>query len=174
MLGLVITSFIDMIEKQEGLSVLDTVMEGQSSTFTDYEYYDDAVFDQVIAKYSDVHDIDTSEALLRCGFYLFSYLMTIHPHFKQRYRTFKDVFTNYETEIFPLLNGMYEQQAAPSIWVAEQTHNAITLMFQPRTNHFQIMEGIILGAANYYKQAIEHKINYRVRPIEIHIQWSDV
>ncbi len=156
MKGVVFTEFVEFVEEKFGFDALDEIIE-KSGVDGVYMQAGNYPFEEMVALLVALCERESKELhelLEMYGFHLFGCLAKIYPYM-DRFSSAMDVVNQIDSIIHPEVHKLYPDAELPSFVTLESKEDFITLEYHSKKSLQHLAKGLILGAGNYYNEALE-------------------
>jgi predicted hydrocarbon binding protein len=159
MKGVIFTAFNDMVEQKVGLAMwedlLATVNPESGGVYTSVEDFPDQEFLDMVRSLSEKTGQPIEELIPAFGQYLFHVLAFKHSVFTETKPNLIEFLKSIESVIHKVVMKLYEDPNLPTIeWEQTESH-LLTLHYQSPRKLCHLASGLIRGAAEHYKTAID-------------------
>jgi hypothetical protein len=158
MKGIVFTEFLELVESQFGLEIVQKIIDecdldtgGVYSSVGTYSHKD--MF-KMVAKLSEIKDIPVSKLLNIFGEYFFITLSRDYPKFMEQ----DDLFLfleSIERYIHPEVLKLYPEAELPAFGSDIKSKNEMILDYSSSRKLADLAIGLIKGAAKHYNEEVE-------------------
>lgn len=159
MKGAVFIALNDMIEAQYGIDtweqLLATVKPQCQGIYTSTEDYPDAEINDFVAAISTKLQLETTTVTRIFGDYLFGELNRKYDIFTKLSSNLFDFLQSIETVIHKEVRKLYTNPHLPTLDCKVTNDNEVTMLYYSERKLCFLAEGLILGAANHYKEEIQ-------------------
>lgn len=156
MKGIIFTSLADLVERDYGIQAwqdaLDHCTPACGGAFTAGGLYPDEELLDLVSYFSRTLDLEAEFLLRYFGEFLFAELAQSHEFLVNKYNTPKDLLLAVDQEIHRDVRKLYPDTYLPSMEYFDSGEpDKLTIVYQSKRKLCALAEGLIQGAANYYK-----------------------
>lgn len=153
MKGVIFTFLADMVEEQFGLETWDAILTetGLNGVYVSTETYPDAEVFKLVEATHNATGIPASELIKAFGQYAFSKFQKSHPSFCKAEYTLKEFLLTVDSVIHVEVKKLQPEASLPSFEYKDQAENELTMLYSSPRKLCMLAEGLIAGAANFYK-----------------------
>jgi hypothetical protein len=155
MKGMLFTEFLELVETQFGLQVVDKMIEkaqpasgGAYTTVGNYPH--EEMISMVIALHH-LSNIPIKDLMKAFGKYLFSKLATMHPEIIKNISDPFDLLQRIEETIHVEVKKLYSDARPPMFETVSRTNHQLVITYQSLRKLGDVAEGLILGCGEYYR-----------------------
>ncbi len=158
MKGIVFTEFMEMVEDQFGLDVLDQIIESSSlesqGAYTAVGTYDHQEIIQLVTQLSKTTQIEAPELVYAFGKYLFQKLSTAFPQFVENMDSTFKVLESVDGYIHVEVKKLYPKAELPRFTTENISSDQMNLIYESPRCLGDLAEGLIQGGAEHFKETI--------------------
>lgn len=158
MKGIIFTEFLELVENQFGLQVVDEIIEkaqpesrGSYTTVGNYPHAE--MVNMVIALHHSTN-IPIKDLLKVFGKYLFNKLATMHPQIIENISDPFDLLQNIEETIHVEVKKLYTDARPPMFETLSRNDKELVIVYQSPRKLGDVAEGLIFGCGEYYNQSL--------------------
>jgi hypothetical protein len=157
MKGIVFTEFIEMVEQQFGLSVVDEMLQHADSktngSYTAVGTYPHSELANMIVYLHHQTKISVSDLMRTYGRYLFGQLAKNYPALLADVTSAFDLIENLETIIHVEVKKLYPDSNPPLFVTESRTDNQLIVTYHSSRSMSDVAEGLINGCGDYYNES---------------------
>ena len=180
MKGFIFTNFLDFVEKNKGLEMVDSMIsdcdlpsEGIYSAFLSYEYNELVTLLTYVSKKTNIKQ----EVLLEeFGKFVFPYLIVKHSYIIKEYSNPLDLIAGIENHIHIEVKKLYEDVELPTFSVVEKTENSLILIYTSSRGLTYFAIGLMKETLDFFnvkgKVDIDHTYNNN-GSVKFHVEILD-
>jgi len=158
MKGVVFTEFLELVEKEFGLEVVQRIIDecdlATGGVYTSVGTYSHKEMFKMVGKLSEIKDIPIPALLNIYGEYFFTTLSRDYPKFMEQPNLFS-FLESIETYIHPEVLKLYPEAELPSFDSDIKSEKEMTLDYSSSRKMSDLAVGLIKGAANYYNEEVD-------------------
>ena len=158
MRGIIFTALADMVEEQYGLDVWFELIDGcdlpSGGVYTAGGYYDDQEVFSLVGALCEHLDLPTEFVLRAFGVYLSKILLDDHRRYLKENKDLKSFLMAVNNVIHVDVEKLYPGTSVPFLSYVDRDENHLTLFYSSKRKLCFLAEGLIEGAADYYKTEI--------------------
>ena len=158
MKGIVFTEFLELVENEFGLEIVQRVIdECQLETdgvYTSIGIYSHKDMFKMVGKLSKIKGIPVSELLTIYGEYFFTTLSKDYPKFMEQSSLFP-FLDSIEKYIHPEVLKLYPDAELPRFDAEIKSDNEMLLNYMSSRKMSDLAIGLIKGASKYFKEGVE-------------------
>lgn len=162
MKGVVFTTFNDMVEKNIGIDVWDTILDAvnpeSQGIYTSVEDFPDEELIAMVTKLSELTGTPVLELVTAFGQYLFHALAMKHPVFVDEKNDFLEFLKSIEDVIHKEVKKLYPNPNLPSLEWEQPEPDALIMIYKSPRKLCHLADGLIRGAAEKY--GVEYSFNH--------------
>ncbi|GAB3032794.1 heme NO-binding domain-containing protein [Bowmanella dokdonensis] len=166
MLGIVFTSFVEMVEQhfspQEAEALLSEAGFSHGGAYTAVGYYPFEDLHTLLSLLSAKTGIAESELLYSFGKFLFVVLARSHESMLWEKGNLFELLACIDNEIHQEVRQLYVNADLPSFTVLERTERHMLLLYQSKRRLEILAKGLIEGAAIFY----DTPVTVKLRPLD--------
>lgn len=159
MLGIIYTTFSDMVIEREGMEFWNTVLEKvnpvSEGAYTTATEYDDAELFQLMTTVSLMLDKDLQQLVRLFGEYLFVHLMKYCPVNLEDNPSVIDFLASINERVHDEVRRVHPNAYAPSFELVARGADYLTLRYRSERRLCSLCEGLIQGAAVYFSMPVQ-------------------
>lgn len=155
MKGFIFTNFIEFIESNLGLQVVDEMItnsnlqsEGIYSSFNNYDFDELVTLLTFVSKKTNTH---TDILLEKFGIFVFPYLVGKHSYITEHYSNPLDLIAGIENHIHIEVKKLYNDADLPTFRVVEKTDCKLTIIYNSGKGLTYFAIGLIKETLNHFK-----------------------
>lgn len=155
MKGFIFTNFLEFIETNHGLEMVDEMItncdlpsEGIYSSFSNYEF-DELV--RLLTYVSQKTQIEPAILLEKFGAFVFPYLIGKHSYIIERYDNAIDLIAGIENHIHIEVKKLYHDADLPTFRVVEKSEKKLTIIYNSSKGLTYFAIGLIKETLNHFK-----------------------
>ncbi|MBK8970107.1 MAG: heme NO-binding domain-containing protein [Hahellaceae bacterium] len=158
MLGIIYTTFSDMVIEREGMAFWNAVLEKANpvseGAYTTAAEYDDAELFQLITTVSRLLDKDAQQLVRLFGEYLFAHLMKYCPVNLEDDPGLIDFLASIQERVHDEVRRVHPNAYTPSFDVVACGDHYLTLHYRSERRLCALCEGLIQGASLYFSTPV--------------------
>lgn len=158
MKGMVFTEFLEMVEGEHGLGMLDRIIRAallpNGGAYTAVGSYDHGELLRLVTALSEATGSSVSELLRQYGEYLFGRFTTGYPQLLRAGRDCFEFLRAIETHIHVEVRKLYPDAELPSFSYSAPTPGELIIEYRSQRGLADLAEGLILGCIQHYREAI--------------------
>ena len=158
MKGLLFTSFLDLVEREYGLEMVDEIIDEAApksgGIYTTVGNYDHSELISMIAVLSKKMNISVAHLNKTFGVYLFAELIAAYPQWITDLNSSFSLLCKVDGFIHVEVKKLYPDASPPSIKCTQYSNTRMEMMYQSPRCMGDVAEGLILGCAAYYREKI--------------------
>lgn len=155
MKGIVFTTLASMVEEQFGLmtwqQILDKADPPSGGVYVGTATYSDDEIMALVGSASELLEIPVNDLVRHYGHYLWGTLSRSHLPFVQNHDNLKDFLLSIHSVIHIEVKKLYPDSYTPDISYQDTDSEHLTMHYQSPRKMCYLAEGLISGAAEYYK-----------------------
>ncbi|SEG86332.1 heme NO-binding domain-containing protein [Marinobacterium lutimaris] len=162
MLGVVYTSFIEMVEEKFSPEIADQLLAnpqlqygGIYTAVGSYEHHD---IIRMAIHLSEISGIPADDLVPAFGEYLFHQLVQRYPQMIEDCHSMLDLLQGIETSIHTQVRALYPSASLPSFECIREADNHLVMQYESKRPFVNLALGLIQGAANHYGQQYEIEV----------------
>lgn len=164
MKGIIFTEFLEMVEDQYGLEVVDFIIENSNlesdGIYTSIGTYDFTEMLSLITNLSNKVSVEIPDLLFVFGKFLFYKLGGAHPEIVQSYDNPLSLLQSIEDHIHVHVKKLYQDAQLPTFRVLERSENHLVLLYESNRGLYMLAYGLMLSCFNHFSRKAE--INYEL------------
>ena len=180
MKGFIFTNFLDFVEKNNGLKMVDSMIsdcnlssDGIYSAFLSYEHKELVTLLTYVSKKTNIKQ----EVLLEeFGRFVFPYLIGKHSYIVKEYSNPIDLLAGIENHIHIEVKKLYEDAELPTFSVAEKTKTSLSLIYTSSRGLTYFAIGLMKETLDFFKVKgkidIDHAYNNN-GSVKFHVEILD-
>lgn len=158
MKGVVFTEFIEMLEKQFGFELADSVIHeshpASGGVYTAVGLYDDSEMYAMVAVLSKKIDVPEPELLMAFGNHLFGRFEEMFPHFVNPATDAFDLLSSVDDFIHVEVHKLYPDAQLPKISCEPINDRTLIVHYKSHRPMGDLAEGLIRGAIAHFDDEI--------------------
>jgi hypothetical protein len=162
MKGIIFTEFLDMVETQFGLAVVDEIITNShtvnNGVYTSVGTYDFNEMVALLVALGEVVSKDIQDLLYTFGLYLFQSLDEAHPEIIRNYKSPMPLIAAIEDHIHVHVKKLYPDADLPSFLILEKFKSKLVLVYSSKRGLYSLAHGLIVSAFKHYGQQV--KVSY--------------
>lgn len=147
MKGIVFTEFLEMVEAQFGLEVVDNIIEKSNipsqGIYTSIATYDFNEMVSLITELSKEVNLPPGDLIYTFGLYLFSSLGKAHPEVIQNYNSPIGLLYSIEDHIHVHVKKLYPDAELPTFKILEKTDTSLSMIYSSSRGLYRLAHGLI-------------------------------
>ena len=166
MKGIVFTEFLEMVEAEYGIEMVDTIIERSDLTsegvYTTVGTYDFGEMLQLLTHLSTETNISINDLLYAYGCYFFSVLLHYHPDIFGWYDHPIAFLSSIENHIHVHVKKIYPDAELPTFEVIAESDKELIMIYSSDRAMYRFAEGLMEKTFQYYNKDAEisvEKIN---------------
>ncbi|WP_291871345.1 heme NO-binding domain-containing protein [Maribacter sp.] len=164
MKGIVFTEFLEMVESEFGLEVVDSIIEASNlpseGIYTSIGTYDFNEMISLITNLSSKVKIPIDDLIYAFGLFLFSSLVNAHPEVVANYKSPISLLYSIEDHIHVHVKKIYPEAELPTFKVLEKTKNSISLIYCSSRGLYRLAHGLIEKSFEHFNTTA--KVKYKL------------
>lgn len=157
MKGIVFTEFLELVENEFGLEVVQQIIDecelDTEGVYTSVGTYSHKDMFKMVGKLSEIKEIPVPALLMVFGEYFFSTLKDKYPAFMEKPNLF-DFLNSIDDYIHPEVLKLYPDAELPSFKAKIKNNAEMTLNYKSSRKLSDVAIGLIKGAAKHYNQNV--------------------
>ena len=158
MKGVVFTEFLELVEKEFGLEIVQRIIDecdlATGGVYTSVGTYSHKEMFKMVGKLSEIKDIPIPALLNIYGEYFFTTLSRDYTKFMEQPNLFS-FLESIETYIHPEVLKLYPEAELPSFGTDLKSEKEMRLDYSSSRKMSDLAVGLIKGAANYYNEEVD-------------------
>lgn len=158
MKGIVFSEFIDMVERQFSLQIVDRIIEESQlpsgGAYTSVGTYPHAEMVQLVQRLSAVSGLPVPTLLKAFGEYLFGRFVALYPQYFQDQASSFAFLATLESKIHSEVRKLYPDAELPRFEHDFPDAQHMTLFYRSSRPFADLAEGLILGCARHFGERI--------------------
>ncbi|MBN7820695.1 heme NO-binding domain-containing protein [Bowmanella yangjiangensis] len=158
MLGIIFTSFVDMVEERfpeiQVERLLETAAPQGGGAYTAVGYYAFEELQSLVVTLSNMTNRPVKTLLYDFGVYLFDVLKQSHESLLWSKEHLFDLLACLDTEIHRDVMSLYAQANPPRFTVIERDEQKIVLLYESARHLEALAHGLVVGAASHYQRNV--------------------
>jgi len=158
MKGIVFTEFLEMVENEFGLEVVQTIIDecdlDTGGVYTSVGTYSHEDMFKMVAKLSEIKTIPVAQLLEVYGTYFFNVLSRGYPQFMNKPNVF-EFLVSIDNYIHPEVLKLYPDAELPSFSSEVKNESEMSLIYTSSRKMADFGIGLIKGAAVYFDEKLE-------------------
>ena len=155
MKGIVFTEFLEMVESQFGLEIVDTIIENSDlpseGVYTSVGTYDFNEMVSLITNLSSQVNIPAGDLIYTFGLYLFTSLGKAHPEVIQSYKSPLGLLYSIEDHIHVHVKKLYPDAELPTFKILEKTESSISMIYSSSRGLYRLAHGLMEKAFEHFQ-----------------------
>lgn len=147
MKGIIFTEFLEMVEEEFGLEVVDTIIEKaelpSEGVYTSVGTYDFNEMVSLITQLSEQVNLSVNDLLYAFGLYLFSSLGKVHPEVIQNYNSPLALLNSIEDHIHVHVRKLYPDAELPQFKILEKNEDSLSMIYSSSRGLYSLAHGLI-------------------------------
>ena len=147
MKGIVFTEFLEMVEEEFGLEVVDTIIEKaelpSEGVYTAVGTYDFNEMVSLLTQLSEQVSMSVNDLLYAFGLYLFNSLGKVHPEVIQNYNSPLALLNSIEDHIHVHVRKLYPDAELPRFKIIEKTDDSLSMIYSSSRGLYSLAHGLI-------------------------------
>jgi len=112
----------------------------------------------IVKSASETLNIPTEELIVSFGHFLFPKLASRFSNFVDKEKSAKDFLLTVESIIHVEVHKIYDKAYTPTFEYLNNADNKLTIRYRSKRKLYKLMEGIIMGVADYFNCKIDQNI----------------
>ena len=162
MKGIVFTEFLEMVEDQFGLEVVDTIIEKaelpSEGVYTAVGTYDFNEMVSLISQLSEQVNMPVNDLLYAFGLYLFDSLGKVHPEVIKNYNSPLALLNSIEDHIHVHVKKLYPDAELPHFKILDKTDNSLSMIYSSSRGLYSLAHGLIEKTFEHFEGKAD--VNY--------------
>ena len=154
MKGIVFTEFLEMVESEFGLAVVDAIIDEcdlpSEGIYTSVGTYDFNEMAALIKSLSNNVGVDSNSLIFSFGRYLFTSLGKAHPEVIQSYTNPLGLLYSIEDHIHVHVQKLYPEAELPTFKILEKTDTSISMIYASSRGLYRLAHGLIEKCFEHY------------------------
>ena len=159
MKGIIFTEFLDMVEAQFGLAVVDEIITNSKTLhqgiYTSVGTYDFNEMVSLLVALGELVSKDIQELLYAFGLYLFKSLDEAHPEIVRNYKSPMPLIAAIEDHIHVHVKKLYADTDLPSFLVLEKSKHKLIMVYSSARGLYSLAHGLMVSAFRHYEQEVQ-------------------
>ncbi len=153
MKGVIFTYLADMVEEHFGLDAWDAILQhaGLDGLYVSSESYDDDQLFRLVQAAHEATGIPSNDLIRTFGKYSFAKFQQSHPDFCKPQYTLKEFLLSVDKVIHVEVKKLHPDAMLPSFEYEDEADNELTMIYSSPRKLCMLAEGLITGAAQFYK-----------------------
>ncbi|WP_298484386.1 heme NO-binding domain-containing protein [uncultured Maribacter sp.] len=147
MKGIVFTEFLEMVELEFGLEVVDSIIENSNlpseGIYTSIGTYDFNEMLSLITNLSAEVKAPVDDLIYAFGLFLFNSLVTAHPEVVENYKSPLGLIYAIEDHIHVHVKKLYPEAQLPTFKILETTQYSMSLIYCSSRGLYRLAHGLI-------------------------------
>ncbi len=147
MKGIVFTEFLEMVEEQFGLHVVDVIIEEANlpskGIYTSVGTYEFSELLSLISELQKQVNLPIGDLIHAFGRYLFNGLITTHPEVVEIYSNPISLLSAIEDHIHVHVKKLYPEAELPEFRILEKTDNSLSMVYSSSRGLYRLAQGLI-------------------------------
>ncbi len=162
MLGVVYTSFIEMVEERFSTDVADDLLENPQlkydGVYTAVGSYDHGDMIRMVVHLSELTDIPVDDLVKAFGEYLFAQLASRYPDVLGDRERMLDFLEVIETSVHTQVRKLYPNAELPRFECIRHDADSLTMHYASKRPFVNLALGLIEGCAKHYQQPYDIEV----------------
>ena len=158
MKGIVFTEFLELVENEFGLEVVQQIIDEceleTAGVYTSVGTYSHKDMFKMVAKLSEIKGLPVPALLTVFGEYFFTTLKTKYPVFVEKPNLFS-FLNSIDQYIHPEVLKLYPDAELPRFQAEIKNDNEMVLNYMSSRKMSDLAIGLIKGAANHFKENVD-------------------
>ena len=158
MKGIVFTEFLELVENEFGLEVVQQIIDEceleTAGVYTSVGTYSHKDMFKMVAKLSEIKGLPVPALLTVFGEYFFTTLKTKYPVFVEKPNLFS-FLNSIDQYIHPEVLKLYPDAELPRFQAEIKNDNEMVLNYMSSRKMLDLAIGLIKGAANHFKENVD-------------------
>jgi hypothetical protein len=158
MKGIVFTEFLELVENDFGLEVVQQIIDGceldTEGVYTSVGTYSHKDLFKMVGKLSEIKGIPVPALLTIFGEYFFNNLKDKYPVFMEKSNLF-NFLNSIDEYIHPEVLKLYPDAELPTFDTEIKSDNEMILNYMSSRKMSDLAIGLIKGAAKYFKEDVD-------------------
>ena len=158
MKGIVFTEFLELVENEFGLEVVQQIIDGceleTEGVYTSVGTYSHKDMFKMVAKLSEIKGIPVPALLTVFGEYFFTTLKDKYPVFVEKPNLFS-FLNSIDQYIHPEVLKLYPDAELPRFQAEIKSDNEMMLNYMSSRKMSDLAIGLIKGAANHFEEDVD-------------------
>ncbi len=147
MKGIIFTEFLELVESEFGLEVVDAIIEEadlpSEGIYTSVGTYDFNEMVSLLTKLSEKVATPTGDLLYAFGLFLFSRLGRAHPEVIASYTSPIGLLNSIEDHIHVHVKKLYPDAELPTFNILEKTDHSISMIYSSSRGLYRLAHGLM-------------------------------
>jgi len=147
MKGIIFTEFLELVETEFGLEVVDAIIEDSDldseGIYTSVGTYDFNEMVQLLTRLSEKVNTPPGDLLHVFGLYLFNSLGKAHPEVIRAYSDPIELLNSIEDHIHVHVKKLYPDAELPTFKILNKTDHSITMVYNSSRGLYRLAHGLI-------------------------------
>jgi len=157
MKGIIFTEFIEMVEQQFGLTVVDEMLQNSNSAtsgaYTAVGTYPHGELVNMVLYLNQKTNISVPDLLKTYGRYLFTQLAKNYPSLLKNIATAFDLIEHLESVIHVEVKKLYPDSNPPFFITESRTDQQLIVTYESKRSMSDVAEGLIYGCGDFFKES---------------------
>lgn len=166
MKGIIFNVFLDLVEKENGYKLVDTIIENSNlkskGIYTAVGTYPHEELFYLIHQLSLNTGISVTEILKNFGKYAFSVFTETYTDLTIKYNNIYDFLERLEDTIHVEVLKLYPEAELPSFAIIKNDDNEMILNYQSERKLADLAEGLLIGCLEYFNT----KASLQIEPVK--------
>jgi hypothetical protein len=159
MKGIVFSEFLEMVEANFGLEIVDAIIENadlpSGGAYTSVGTYEFSEMLQLVSQLSSTTSIPANDLLYSFGLYLFDGLASSHPEVVSSYKSPLNLLYSIEDHIHVQVKKLYPDAELPTFKILERTDNSLSMIYSSSRGLYALAHGLIKRTFEYFQKNVE-------------------
>ncbi|WP_420401994.1 heme NO-binding domain-containing protein [Flagellimonas sp.] len=164
MKGIVFTEFLEMVESNYGLEIVDSIIENcdlpSGGAYTSVGTYDFNEMVSLIAELSKQTEVAQEKLLYSFGHYLFGGLTSAHPEVVASYRNPMGLLYGIEDHIHVHVLKLYPDAELPRFKILSKTENSLEMIYISSRGLYALAHGLIEKTFEHFGKNVQ--VDYKL------------
>ncbi len=164
MKGIVFTEFLEMVEVNYGLEMVDTIIEHadlpSEGIYTSIGTYDFNEMVSLITSLSEQAKLPAGDLIYTFGLYLFTSLGKAHPEVIASYTSPISLLNSIEDHIHVHVKKLYPDAELPTFKILEKTDTSISMVYESSRGLYRLAHGLMEKTFEHFQG--KASINYEL------------
>ncbi|MDT0643817.1 heme NO-binding domain-containing protein [Zunongwangia sp. F363] len=157
MKGIVFTEFLEMVEKEFGIGLLDRLIAksnlSSGGVYTAVGTYDFFEMQNLIANLSEETGIPVQDLIYAYGRYFFQVLIRHHPNIFAMYSSAIEMLASIESHIHVQVRKLYPGAELPTFKITNKEENFLEIMYFSTRSMYMFAKALMEKTFEHYETA---------------------
>lgn len=157
MKGIIFTEFLELVENQFGLQVVDEIIENaqpkSGGAYTTVGNYPHSEMINMVVELQRSTKIPMKDLMKFFGKYLFGKLVSLHKEIIKNISDPFDLLQNIEETIHVEVKKLYTDARPPMFETLSKSDKELVIIYESARKFGDVAEGLILGCGEYFNQS---------------------